>query len=170
MKGLFGSLLCLVLATSQSYALKGGPSYNAGNVETTGIYAGVLYPANEANAIGLFSVTVPRQGLGTGAVFVFANRRAYSGIIQGTADPDSSIFTAVISAEIGVDPDDDNVGGFGHTASGRVNGRITANANILSRASARLTGSSTIAFTSPPGSGPFPRIPFEVVGFKHANL
>jgi hypothetical protein len=43
-KALFGSLMCLVLATSHCYGLKGGPDYGgAGNL--IGQYAGILRPA-----------------------------------------------------------------------------------------------------------------------------
>lgn len=182
MKALFGSLLCLVLATSQTYAVKGGPDYGTGgDVKTTGTYAGVLYPLDTVNSIGLFSVNIPRTGLGTGAVFLFANSSAYTGTMQATADPDSGAFTGFVDAGFPfvdaqctancTDPDLSKrtitILTLRAVASGRVDGRVKGNKSF-SQASARLTGASLIQFN--PDFGGSGGMVYELVGFKQAEL
>jgi hypothetical protein len=92
MKALFASLLCLVFTISQSFAIGGGPNYGGAGITTTGIYAGIMMPGElspGANSLGLFSLTIPRTGLGTGDVIIFEAGETYTGTFTGTADPDS---------------------------------------------------------------------------------
>lgn len=104
MKALFGSLLCLVLATSQAFALKGGPDYGGGGTNIVGRYAGVLQglfdptDPRSSNSIGLFSVGVPQTGLSSGTFLMFAQGRVFSGTINGTADPNSSTVKGILRA------------------------------------------------------------------------
>ena len=102
-KGLFGSLLCLVLATSQAFALKGGPQYpGASNVAGTyaGVLQGLLDPTDprSSNSIGIFSVGVPQTGLSSGAFVMFAQGRVFSGTIRGVGQPSGSSFKAILNA------------------------------------------------------------------------
>lgn len=181
MKTLLGCLLCLVLATAQAFALKGGPNYGTGGVRTTGIYAGVLYPIEGVNSIGLFSVSVQRQGLGTGTVFLFANKSAYSGTMQAIADPDSAAFTGFIDAGFPAvqavctancsDPDTTKrtvtILNFRAVASGRIDGEIKANTNSFSTASTRLTGGALLDFNPDFDTD---EALYELVGFKQAEI
>ena len=182
MKALLGCLLCLVLTSAQCFAVSGGPDYGkGGTVRTTGIYAGVLYPLETVNSIGLFSVQVPRSGLGVGTVVLFANSSAYSGTMNATADPDSAVFTGFIDAGFNfvdaictancTDPDTTKRTVTTLTlravASGRIDGKVKAT-RTLSQTSARLSGTSLIRF-NPDFSGVGGRS-YELVGFKQAEL
>jgi len=103
-KALFGSLLCLALATSQAFALKGGPDYGGGSTSLVGTYAGVLQglfdPTNplSSNSIGIFSLRVPQASLSTGAFLMFAQGRVFRGTINGVGDPNSSSFKGILEA------------------------------------------------------------------------
>ncbi|MDQ6939929.1 MAG: hypothetical protein M3119_07205, partial [Verrucomicrobiota bacterium] len=92
MKILLASLMCLVLCTSESFALKGGPNFGT-RVRTTGVYAGLFVPTAADNSLGIFSATIPRTGIGTGTVGFFRNGIFYPGAIQAIADPDSGDLT-----------------------------------------------------------------------------
>ena len=104
MKGLFGSLLCLVLATSQAFALKGGPNYGSGGPNIIGSYAGVLQglfdPTNPAssNSIGIFTLGVPQTGNATGDFIMFARGRTFRGTIEASADPRKAVLKGIVSA------------------------------------------------------------------------
>ncbi|CAN5191771.1 hypothetical protein BH20VER2_BH20VER2_11490 [soil metagenome] len=183
MKTLLGCLLCLMLGTAQSFALKGGPGFGTGRVTTTGIYAGVLTPgplSPGANSIGLFSLTIPRSGLGTGEVVIFTAGQTYIGTIRGTADPDSSRLTAQLDASFPftqvVQTGSTATGQPTFTvltvsarAAGRIEGRITANRNVFSTAAARLTGEANVQF-SLTVNNPFTQIGYLVIGFKQLEV
>ena len=103
-KGLFGSLLCLVLATSQAFALKGGPNYGSGGPNIIGSYAGVLQglfdPTNPAssNSIGIFTLGVPESGTASGSFIMFARGRTFRGTIDAAADPRKASLKGIVSA------------------------------------------------------------------------
>jgi hypothetical protein len=103
-KAIFGSLLCLVLAASQSFALKGGPPYPGGTVSLTGTYAGVLQPSFDptdpfsSNSIGVFTTGVPSSGLATGSFVFFTRGRIFLGTIQGAADPKAASIKGILEA------------------------------------------------------------------------
>ena len=183
MKAVLGCLLCVVLTSSHCFALKGGPDYGlGGNVRTTGVYAGVLYPVDTVNSIGLFSVEVPRAGLGVGTVFLFANSSAYTGGMRATADPDSGVFNGFIDAGFPfvdavctancTDPDltkrTVTIITVRAVAAGRVDAEVKANTGFNQTSAARLTGASVIQF-NPDYSGVGGQT-YEVVGFKQAEL
>jgi len=100
-KALFASLLCLILAASQSFALKGGPPYPAG-VNLKGTYAGVMQgvfdPTNprSSNTLGLFSLSIPTSGFATGTVVLFVAGRTFAGTISGIGDPNKASLRAVV--------------------------------------------------------------------------
>lgn len=183
MKALLGCLLCLVLGCAQTFAVSGGPEFGGGQVRTTGIYAGVLTPgplSPGANSLGLFSMTIPRTGLGTGPVVLFTAGQTYTGTIQGTADPDSAALIGVLRATfpflttVPAGLDDEGRQRFETVtvvavAAGQVNGRIRANRNLFSTASARLVGTSNVQF-SLSVNNPFTQIGYILSGFKQSEL
>ena len=183
MRALLGCLLCLVLGTAQSFAVSGGPDFGGAGVRTTGVYAGVMTPgplSPGANSLGLFSMTVPRNGLGTGAVLLFTAGQTYTGTIQGTADPDSAKLTGILRATfpflttVPAGVDDEGNQKFETlsvvaVAAGQVNGTIRQNQNLFSTASARLVGTSNVQF-SLSVNNPFTQIGYIVSGFKQAEL
>lgn len=103
MKALFGSLLCLVLATSQSFALKGGPPYpTGGNIKGTyaGVMQGLFDPTNprSSNTLGLFSFSIPASGFATGTVVFFVAGRTFTGTFQGIGDPNKGRLRGVVQS------------------------------------------------------------------------
>lgn len=185
MKALLGVLLCLVLATSQTFAHKGGPTFG-NHVTTTGIYAGLFFPTdNTDNSLGIFSAIIPKTGLGTGTVALFREGIAYPGTITAIADPDSAKLTAIANASISITftSEKDMQGNTTSTvvtynANGRIDGTIKANTNLNSTAIARITGTANITYarvgsiggiaSAPAGNSNGP-IPYTVSGFKQAE-
>jgi hypothetical protein len=183
MKSVLGCLLCLVLGTAQTFAIKGGPNFGGAGVRTTGIYAGVMLPgplSPGVNSIGLFSVSIPKTGLGTGAVVIFTAGQTYTGTFQGIADPDSAKLSGEVDASFPylatVVSSIDANGKVTYTtesvsakAVGKLEGQIAKNKNVLSAANARLTGAADIQF-SLSVNNPFTEIAYIVSGFKQADL
>lgn len=103
MKIVLATLLCLVLATSECFALKGGPIYPAG-ANLVGTYAGVLQgafdPTNPAssNSLGIFSLGVPSTGNASGVFVMFTRGRVFTGSAQAFADPNNSSLKGILSA------------------------------------------------------------------------
>ena len=92
------------------YAISGGPQY-PGSTDLSGSYAGVLKPKRQANptptgtgtptptptptppgeddrnSLGVFAVTMPSTGGGSGAFVLFSHGEIYVGLIAAIADP-----------------------------------------------------------------------------------
>lgn len=182
MRAVLGCLLCLVLGTAQTFAIKGGPNFGGAGVRTTGTYAGVMLPgplSPGVNSIGLFSVTIPKTGLGTGTVVIFTAGQTYTGTFQGLADPDSAKLSGEVDASFPYlatvvgSVDNGKTIFITETVSakavGKLEGQITKNKNVFSTASARLTGEADIQF-SLSVNNPFTEIAYTVSGFKQADL
>ncbi len=183
MKTIFACLLCLVFATAQTFAIKGGPGPGTQQVRTTGIYAGVLTPgplSPGSNSLGLFSITIPKSGIGTGTVIIFTAGETYTGSFQGVADPDTAQLSGEIAASfpyveiVPTGVSDKGVVTYttvtvSATAAGRVAAKMRANTNRFSSASVRLSGDSNIQF-SLTVNNPFTQIGYIVNGFKQAEL
>lgn len=94
--------LCFILTSSQAFALAGGPDYGSA-ASYIGDYSGTMLGAQsattgESNAVGLFSLGIPRIGLASGPVAIFSEGRVFQGDITGLATPDGELI-AVIDAE-----------------------------------------------------------------------
>jgi hypothetical protein len=185
MKILLASLMCLVLASSECFAIKGGPNFGNTQVRTTGIYAGLFVPTDADNSLGIFTTTIPKTGLGTGTVAFFRNGIFYPGTIQGIADPDSAILTAVVSSSFNVTFTSETTGTPPTTknivitfnANGSINGQMKPNPNRFSTAAVLIKGTASVTYAtvgSAPGfdsssansDGP---VPYQVNGFKQAE-
>jgi hypothetical protein len=186
MRILLAALMCLVLCTSECFALKGGPPIPGGQVTTTGNYAGLFVPAGEdENSLGIFSVSVPTTGLGSGVVAFFRNGIFYPGTIQAIADPDSAVLTATVMSSFDITFTSETTGNPPTTrnivitfnANGSITGLIRPNPKTLSSATARITGNAAVTYAtvgSAPGfddsgansNGP---VPYEVNGFKQSE-
>ncbi|HEY3662226.1 MAG TPA: hypothetical protein VGL24_03660 [Chthoniobacterales bacterium] len=159
MKAVLGSLLCLVLFASESFAIKGGPPYPGGTVSVVGTYAGVLQPAFDptdpfsANSLGVFTLGVPSTGASTGTFIMFTRGRVFSGTIQGVADPNKGTLSALIDASFNYTLNFlDGTGTLQSiqvTASvnGPLTAKVTATRSPFATSSARIVGSAT-AFIS----------------------
>lgn len=175
MKALFAVLLCLILMTSQSFAIHGSP-FGVAGVTTTGTFSGSLKPNKVfnpgVNSIGLFTINFPATGLGTGTVVIFAAALTYSGDFQGIADPGSAQVTGEIDAKSTV-----TIGILStvETASGRLQATIklqSKNISIL-----RLTGVASqnrpdlgadVQFSAT-ANNPFTEIKYDVLGFRQGS-
>jgi len=191
MKALLGCLMCVVFVISQSSVVAGGfLGGGAGSVTVTGTYAGVLNPIQHVqcdtcgsntslNQLGLFSVSIPTTGLGTGTALLFDQGNIYSGTISATGNPDSANVTGIISASfsyIEIVTSTTVSGGqiivtntpitVAAEASGKVNTKVKLGSKIFS--SLRLTGTADIQFELTVNN-PFDEIIFKVVGFKQSS-
>lgn len=161
MRILLACLMCEILPLAQVWAIDGGPDYGRAQVETTGIYAGLFVPKRGDNSLGIFTISVPRTGIGTGTVALFRNGISYPGTIQGIADPDSAKFTAVVDSTHDITFTTETTGNPPTTknivitfnANGSIAGHIRANKNTFSTAVARMTGKAKITYATV-GSAP----------------
>ena len=185
MKAIFGVLLCYVFFTSQCFAIKGGPVYpGATNVLTTGTYAAVMLPsATESpfeNSIGLFSINLPKTGLGTGTLVIFQTGQTYTGTIQGLTDPDSAQLHGLLNATFPYDitiqtSTDDNGNPVFTTqtvvavASGQLNAQLKANAQQFSTSSVRITGTADVQFSLTVNNVDS-EVKYDVFGFQQSTL
>ena len=177
------TLCAFALISLISLGISGGPSFGGQKVLTTGTYAGLFVPNNLGeNSLGLFTVTIPRTGLGTGTAALFRNGLAYPGTMQAVADPDSANMTGVVDCSFNVTftSQKDAQGNTTNTvvtykANGGVQTQIKPNRNRISTASARLTGTGELTYvqigfanSAPNGNSNGP-IDYSVVGFKQAE-
>jgi hypothetical protein len=181
MKILLAGFMCGLLTTLQCFAIDGGPVYPGGSgVVTTGTYAGVMLPdmiqSPGSNSIALFSVTIPRSGLGTGPFVVFNLGETYVGTIQGTADPDSGKLFGLVNGTfpvVEVVPDPDGSGStsitFSAVASGQVKGFVRSNPNAFSTSAARITGTADVQFSLTVNNVD-DEIIYQVFGFKQQDV
>ena len=150
MKILLASLMCLVLCTSECFALKGGPVYPAGN-NIVGTYAGVLQgafdPTNPAssNTIGIFTLGVPQSGNANGSFVMFSRGRVFTGTARAFGDPEAATLKGILEASFNYTlsfiDDSGMLQSIEVTAS--ANGPINADIDT-SRSSASFSGSVTI--------------------------
>src|SRR5438552_3697148 len=183
MKSLLGtgapSVFAFLSIALLSMGISGGPVYTrGGNLDVTGSYAGTLTPTVPNNSMGLFAVTIPKTGLGTGTLSIFVMGNAYVGTINATADPDRAKLTGFFNAgfnyiktvESGVDKDG-NVTFTQITvravATGSINAKIKAS-RTTSQSTARLNGLALVTF-DPASAFDFglpDSLTYKVIGFK----
>jgi hypothetical protein len=99
MKTLLAILLSFIISEAPVLAIHGG--YTLGSSQSAvGTYAGVLIPTSDqilaanaadigSNALGLFTLSIPDTGLGSGSIVVFSDGRTFTGSIQALADPNN---------------------------------------------------------------------------------
>lgn len=174
-------LLCQVLFVSQAHALAGGPIYPGGRISTTGIYSGVMNGLL-SNSLGLFSVTIPRTGIGTGTAVVFRNGYFFSGSIQALVDPDSTRLSGTLDLQYSYTYV--VAGLFGPitvsvtiSASGLVRASVDQTTTRFGRGGLRLNGTAVVTATAPPTDQPITvdpslltTISYNIVGFKQQDL
>ncbi len=180
MKILLACLMCLVLCTSECFALKGGPPYPGGQVRTTGNYAGLFAPTGTDNSLGIFTVTVPITGQGRGVVAFFRNGIFYPGTIQALVDPDSAVMTAIVNSSFNVTFAETIDTRFVVTfnANGSINASIRANSVAFSTAASRIRGTAGITYDTVGGAPGFDLsransngpVPYVVSGFKQSEV
>lgn len=180
--------MCLVLTMSESFALKGGPPYPGGGTNIIGRYAGVLRPpfcplADPAqcptgfNSLGLFTLSIPQDGVGTGTAFLFTNGRAFTGTITGIGNPNTAALSGVVDTQYQVTV----LGSNGTprtcaTAGGQINGKIAArSAAITSISSILIKGTAAMTVSCIPVSFGCPAdctsgtTVYQIDGFKQSN-
>lgn len=92
------------------YAISGGPQY-PGSTDLSGSYAGVMKPKRQPsstpsptaspedrNSLGVFAVTMPSTGGGSGSFVLFSHGEIYVGVITATADPTHASLDGVLQS------------------------------------------------------------------------
>jgi hypothetical protein len=145
----------------------------------------LFVPTGTDNSLGIFTATIPKTGLGTGTVAFFRNGIFYPGRIQGIADPDSAVLTAVVSSTFDITFTSE-ADATTHTtkntvvtfnANGSINGQIKPNSNVFSTATALIKGTASVTYKTVGGitgvdtsnansDGP---VPYQVNGFKQSE-
>ena len=192
MRILLGCLMCLVLPFSEAFAISGGPFGGNGQLDVTGIYAGVLVPRLDPtvglkdNSLALFTMTIPRSGLGTGTAVVFRNGIFYTGTVTASADAQTAKLSGVVNAVFQeVTSSSSSSTGSSQSiaaeydANGRFAGaRISANGDTSTFGSTRIHGSAALTYKSfrnglpntDPNGDSGGAISYKVVGFKQSPL
>jgi hypothetical protein len=99
MKTLLAILLSFIISEAPVFALHGGYTLG-GSQSVTGTYAGVLVPTSNdllaadatnfgSDALGLFTLSIPSTGLGSGTVLIFSGADTFTGTIQAVANPNN---------------------------------------------------------------------------------
>jgi hypothetical protein len=157
MKALFGSLLCLVFTISETYALKGGPPYPGGGTNIIGRYAGVLRPpfcplADPAqcpfglNSLGLFTLSLPENGLGAGTAFIFSSGRTFTGTITASGDPNTGAISGVLDTSYEATCASTLARQTFATAGGKIDGKVSnRRAGANSTTSILLKGTAVVS-------------------------
>jgi hypothetical protein len=93
-----------LLARDPHVAPNGGPAY-PGTQNVVGTYAGALIPETPGNpngcannSLGIFSLVVPTNGLGTGTFVMFAQGRVFTGTIRAAADGEKGRIRGILDA------------------------------------------------------------------------
>jgi hypothetical protein len=101
MKTLLAILLSFIVTEAPVLAIHGGYTLG-GAAGVIGDYAGVLVPLSDTilttgsssadfgqNALGLFTLSIPSDGIGSGAIFLFSSGQQLTGPIQALPDPNN---------------------------------------------------------------------------------
>jgi hypothetical protein len=105
MKTLLAILLSFIISEAPVLAIHGGYTLG-GSGSVVGTYAGVMIPTQinplgtvvtsgttiagfGTNSLGLFTLSIPSTGVGTGSVLIFASGQNMLGNIQAVPDPES---------------------------------------------------------------------------------
>ena len=129
MKTLLAFLLSFIICEAPVLAIHGGYTLG-GNESVTGTYAGVLLPINTqslqtsgsgtgaignygTDSLGLFTLSVPNAGVGSGSIVIFSGANSASGNINALPDPNNN--GSIIGVFVAQDydsliQDSDNVG------------------------------------------------------------
>jgi hypothetical protein len=193
MKIILACLMCLVLGAAECFAIDGGPVFGGGSqVAVTGTYAGVMIPIPTVvdpgppevtmtdNSLVLFTLIIPKEGLGHGTSAVFRNGISYTGTIVGSADPDSAKLTGILTTSfLLLASSSTGTGGTSevikHEYDGNgqfVNAKIVSNTNTTSTATARIRGKSSLTYTndnSDPNGDSGGAIFYRIKGFKQSQ-
>jgi len=106
MKFLLAILLSFIMTEAPVLAIHGGYSLNSA-ISLVGTYAGVMVPTADnilsasatdfgTNSLGLFTLSLPSSGLGSGSVIIFSNGRTFTGDIHALANPDPGANAGII--------------------------------------------------------------------------
>lgn len=186
--------MCLVLPTSQAFAINGGPFGGGGQVDVTGIYAGVLVPKLDPtiglkdNSLALFTMTIPRTGLASGTAVVFRNGIFYSGNVTASADAETAklsgvinaVFQEIFSTSTGTSTSSETITAE-YDANGRFAGaRISSSGDGSVFGATRIRGNAALTYKNFRSNSSTPNpdpngdsggaIPYKVVGFKQSPI
>jgi len=183
-KTLMAILLSFIMAQAPVmgryyYNLPGG----AGN--TIGTYAGVLIPTSDPSeefakgSLGLFTLSIPSNGLGSGTVVVFSTGRTFSGTITAVTNPDSSsdgitgVLTATYDYTLYVSSSDTE--DITADAEGPFNAAVVNNSNSVGGLGIDLTGTCNLGidqgFVNGSSGNPIiaAQVTFAIDGFEQSS-
>jgi hypothetical protein len=122
MKPVLSLLVAYSLLQTQTWALSGGPVFEGAQQSLVGTYAGALLPSDGeeedgattptpgagededsgVNGLGLFTLSIPQTGLGTGDFVYFSEGRTFTGTITGLADPDKGELIGLLKGQFDI--------------------------------------------------------------------
>lgn len=195
MKQVLSLLVAYVFLQTQMWAIGGGPRNGGSTTSVSGTYVGVMIPSrvnrlfqspsftptaeSDANTLGIFAISIPATGIGTGNYLFFQDGEAFFGTMAGVADPGKSTFLGLIAGAAATNQLATGVEFLSPvSAVGRIKTKIVPNNDFSTAfAGSRLKGSAFIQLqgylpdTSPNGFGlgTLREINFIVDGFKQSE-
>lgn len=195
MKQVLSLLVAYIFLQTQMWAIGGGPRHGGSTSSVSGTYAGVLIPSrvnrlfqnpsftptaeSDANTLGIFAISIPTTGVGTGNYLFFQDGEAFFGSMSGVADPGRGTFIGLIAGAAATNSLDTSVEFLSPvSAVGKIKAKIVPNNDFSTAFSgSRLKGTAFIQLqgfipdTSPNGFGlgTLREINFIVDGFKQSE-
>jgi hypothetical protein len=186
-------LLAYAFLQAQTWAIGGGPSGSNVGQNLIGTYAGVMLPTSSTNpiagvnssaSIGLFGLAIPAVGASNGACVAFVDGIAFSGTLQGVADPKDATIRGIVQAVSSATVDtlvpvvDATTGQVTYQliqtnvyAQGNVKAQVTGNGAL--DGSTRIEGTASLdlfAYLNPNGTPATTNtVKFRVDGFKQSS-
>lgn len=133
MRIILACLMCDVLMMSQAFAISGGPfgGGESGPVAVTGMYAGVMIDKTPGSInLGIFTVSIPQEGLASGTNFIFTGERTFSGPVSGLANPNTDRFVGTLQGIPVVDSSGTTIETFNFHADGSIRATVRAGKGV----------------------------------------
>ncbi len=105
MKQVFSLLIAFVFLQTETWAIGGGPQGSGvSSTSILGDYGGALLPtsSSRSNGLGLFTLNLPKKGLGKGDFVYFSEGKTFTGKITGLADPSTRTFLGLLKGQFDV--------------------------------------------------------------------
>ena len=189
MKTLLAILLSFIISEAPVLAER-GYTLPGSSTNLSGLYAGVLIPISDvlvdpkaqdfgANSLGLFTLSIPTTGLGSGSAVIFSNGRTFTGTIQALLNPDPSSLgiLGVINAtfDYTLEITSSTSEAITASAAGSFDATVVTDAQSVGGFGLDLDGTSQVnvdqGFVSGSNGSPIvtEQITFQIEGFEQSN-
>jgi len=200
MKTALAILMCFIISEAPVLAIHGGYTLGGDLAAAVGTYAGVLVPTSSttlgsgtstnfgSNSLGLFTMSVPQTGIGSGTMAIFSGNDQLNGSIQALPDPNNvggivgvvqvsayeTVFTASVSGNGG--SASEIVQQLTSEGDGQFSVGASQNPQSDSPTGVDISGTADVTYSSPSGSGtgattltPGAEVIYAISGFQQST-